>query len=141
MIRISIRRPVAVTMVYGSVALLGIANTMAMAVLERTREIGIMKALGSRNRDVRRVFLLEAAGIGVIGGAVGLGGGWLLGIALDTAAHQFVPQIPDDVILFRVPILLAAGALVFATVVSMLAGLVPALSASRLDPVRALRYE
>lgn len=123
------------------VALLGIANTMAMAVLERTREIGIMKAVGARNADIRRVYLMEAAGIGVIGGLIGLGGGVALGSLLNAAAHGMFQQIPEEVTLFRVPILLAAGALLFATLVSMIAGFLPALRASRLDPVRSLRYE
>ncbi len=123
------------------VSLLGIANTMAMAVLERTREIGILKAVGARISDVRRIYLMEAGAIGLIGGLLGLVGGLLLGTALDAAAHAFVSQIPPEVRLFRVPILLGAGALVFSTAVSMLAGLLPALRASRLDPVKALRYE
>ncbi len=122
------------------VALFGIANTMAMSVLERTREIGVMKALGARNRDVRRVFLIEAASIGVIGGFAGLGLGMLASVLLGWIARTAM-DIPADVTLFHVSPLLAAGAVLFALIVSVAAGMVPALRASRLDPVKALRYE
>ncbi len=122
------------------VSIFGIANTMAMAVLERTREIGIMKAIGARNGDVRVVFLLEAAAIGLIGGIVGLGAGAIGGVALDAVAHGLT-DVPDDVRLFHVSPLLAAGAVLFSIFVSALAGFVPAMRASRMDPVTALRYE
>jgi putative ABC transport system permease protein len=122
------------------VSLFGIANTMAMAVLERTREIGIMKALGARNRDVGRLFLAEAAGIGLLGGTVGLASGWLLGLVLGWAARRLF-DLPEGTALFHVSNLLAAGALVFSVVVSVLAGVLPARRAARLDPVAALRYE
>lgn len=122
------------------ISLFGIANTMAMAVLERTREIGIMKALGARGRDIRRLFLVEAAWIGVTGGLAGLGGGWLLGTALDQIAHK-VMQLPSKAALFHVTPWLAAGAVAFSVVVSVVAGLIPAIRASRMDPVASLRYE
>ncbi len=122
------------------VALFGIANTMAMSVLERTREIGIMKALGARNRDIRRLFLLEAAWIGWIGGVVGLSGGWLLGKLLNTIARG-VFELLSRTSLFHVSVWLAAGSLAFAVAVSVVAGVIPAVRASRKDPVVALRYE
>ncbi|MBI4565705.1 MAG: ABC transporter permease [Planctomycetes bacterium] len=122
------------------VALFGIANTMAMAVLERTREIGILKSLGARGSDIRRIFLLEAAGIGLGGGAVGLAGGALVGGLLNAIAHRLV-ELPADLKLFHVSIPLAVFALVFSTLISMAAGWVPAMRAARLDPVLALRYE
>lgn len=122
------------------VALFGIANTMAMSVLERTREIGIMKALGARPRDIRRLFLLEATAIGLMGGLVGLGLAALGGLAAGGLARRFL-ELPESVTLFHISAWLAAGSVIFSTFVSVVAGLVPAVRASRLDPVRALRYE
>ncbi len=122
------------------VALFGIANTMMMSVLERTREIGIMKALGARNRDIRRIFLLEAAAIGTIGGLAGLGVGTAASSALGWIVGQFV-NLPPSVHLFHVSSWLAAGAVLFAVAVSIMAGMIPAARAAGLDPVRALRYE
>jgi ABC-type antimicrobial peptide transport system permease subunit len=122
------------------VSIFGIANTMAMAVLERTREIGIMKAIGARNSDIRRVFLFEAIGIGLLGGIVGLAAGAAGGRRLDLIAHR-LSEIPAKIRLFHVSHWLAAGSLAFSVFVSMVAGFMPALRASRLDPVRAVRYE
>jgi macrolide transport system ATP-binding/permease protein len=125
------------------VACLGIANTMYTAVLERTREIGIMKALGARSADVRGMFLSEAGMIGVLGGAVGL----LLAAVVAVVGNLIVNKIaanqgiPLDLTVFRVTWWLIAGALALATVFSALSGFFPALRASRLDPVAALRYE
>jgi putative ABC transport system permease protein len=122
------------------VSLFGIANTMAMAVLERTREIGIMKALGARNRDIGRLFLAEAAGIGAVGGAIGLGFAWLAGLVLGWIARGAF-NLPEETSLFHVSNFLAAGSLLFSVAVSVLAGYLPARRAARMDPVAALRYE
>ena len=122
------------------VSLFGIANTMAMAVLERTREIGILKALGARGRDIRLVFLLEAAGIGAAGGLVGLMLGILAGVLMNAAAHWRF-DLPGGLRLFYVSIPLAVGAVGFSVLVSAIAGFFPARRAARLDPVGALRYE
>ena len=122
------------------VSLFGIANTMTMAVIERTREIGIMKALGARNRDVGRVFLAEAAVIGALGGVVGLVMGYLVGILFNSLARGIF-DFGDDVNLFHVSFWLAAGSVVFSMIVSILAGALPARRAARLEPIAALRYE
>ena len=122
------------------VSLFGIANTMAMAVLERTREIGVMKALGARDRDIGRLFLVEAAAIGALGGGTGLALAWLAGKALNLVAHA-VSELPDKVSLFHVTWWLAAGSVAFAVLVSVIAGALPARRASRMEPVAALRYE
>jgi len=122
------------------VSLFGIANTMAMAVLERTREIGIMKALGARNGDIGRLFLAEAAAIGLLGGGIGLAGGTLIGKLLNLAAHPIF-DLPPNVSLFHVSTWLAAGSVIFSVFVSVVAGWLPARRAARMEPVVAVRYE
>jgi macrolide transport system ATP-binding/permease protein len=125
------------------VACLGIANTMYTAVLERTREIGILKALGARSADVRGTFLSEAGVIGLIGGAVGLLIAGLVSVAGNIVVNNIAQAqgIPLDLSVFRVTWWLVVGALVLASAFSALSGFFPALRASRLDPVTALRYE
>jgi putative ABC transport system permease protein len=122
------------------VSLFGIANTMAMAVLERTREIGIMKALGARNRDIGRLFLAEAGAIGILGGLVGLAAGALIGGLLNLAAHPAF-DLPPNVRLFHVSLWLGVGSVVFSMFVSVVAGWLPARRAARMEPVAAVRYE
>jgi ABC-type lipoprotein export system ATPase subunit/ABC-type antimicrobial peptide transport system permease subunit len=125
------------------VACLGIANTMYTAVLERTREIGIMKALGARSTDVRGMFMAEAAMIGLIGGAVGLLIAGLVSVVGNIVVNNIAQAqgIPLDLSVFNVTWWLVVGALILASAFSALSGLFPALRASRLDPVAALRYE
>lgn len=122
------------------VSLFGIANTMAMAVLERTREIGVLKALGARDRDVGRLFLMEAAAIGALGGGTGLALAWLLGKLLNVIARAAF-EIPDRVSLFHVTWWLAAGSVGFAVLVAVIAGTLPARRAAKMEPVAALRFE
>jgi macrolide transport system ATP-binding/permease protein len=125
------------------VACLGIANTMYTAVLERTREIGIMKALGARSADVRGMFLSEAGMIGLIGGGVGLFVAALVAVVGNIIVNNIATGqgIPLDLSVFRLTWWLIAGALALATLFSALSGFFPAIRASRLDPVTALRYE
>ena len=125
------------------VACLGIANTMYTAVLERTREIGIMKALGARSADVRGMFMSEAAMIGLLGGAVGLLIAGLVSVIGNIVVNNIAQSqgIPLDLSVFRLTWWLVVGALILASAFSALSGLFPALRASRLDPVAALRYE
>lgn len=129
------------------VAAIGIANTMAMAILERTREIGLMKAIGATNRDVLSVFLGEAAGIGFLGGLGGVLMGWSAGqiinvVALAYFARQSVETgAPPPSSAVFTPLWLPLFALAFATIVGLLSGLYPALRAATLIPVTALKYE
>ena len=125
------------------VAALGVANTMMMAIYERTREIGVLKALGASPGEIRALFTTEAAMIGLIGGVFGVIFGTLLGRLVDWIAHRYL--INEGVTgvsqLSVVPPWLAIGALIFAALIGLLAGLYPAARAARLDPVQALRHE
>jgi putative ABC transport system permease protein len=129
------------------VAAIGIANTMAMSILERTREIGLMKAVGATNRNVLAIFLGEAAGIGFIGGLGGVLIGWLAGqginvLAIVYLANQASQQggAPPSIAVYT-PFWLPLFALVFSTFIGMLSGLYPALRAATMIPVLALKYE
>jgi hypothetical protein len=125
------------------VATLGVANTMMMAIYERTREIGVLKALGATSREVRRMFTADAVLLGIIGGFVGVIFGTLLGRLVDWAGHLYLES--EGVIgigqMSIVPPWLAIGALVFAGFIGVLGGLYPAARAARLDPVVALKHE
>jgi putative ABC transport system permease protein len=132
--------------IFGSLALavasLGIINTLVMAILERRREIGILKALGAADRDVKRLFFAEAGAMGLVGGILGIGMGWLIGRALTFGTNIYLArQNLPGVKISAVPWWLALGALAFAIAVSLAAGLYPASRAARLNPVDALRYE
>jgi putative ABC transport system permease protein len=129
------------------VAAIGIANTMAMAILERTREIGLMKAIGATNRDVLSVFLGEAAGIGFIGGVGGVLLGWSAGQVINVLAMAYLAGqasqtggLPPSVAVYT-PLWLPVFALIFATFIGLISGLYPALRAATLIPVNALKYE
>jgi len=129
------------------VAAIGIANTMAMSILERTREIGLMKAVGATNRDVLTIFLGEAAGIGFIGGVGGVLVGWLAGQALNVIAVVYLAQqaaaqggMPPSVAVYT-PLWLPVFVLLFSIFIGMVSGLYPALRAATMIPVLALKYE
>jgi putative ABC transport system permease protein len=125
-----------------AVASLGIINTMVMSILERTREIGIMKAIGGSDSDVRRIFLVEASAIGSLGGVTGILLGWLVGRIINFGANYYIVQQGGTAgNLFSLPIWLIAGALGFSLVVSLAAGVFPARRAARLDPIHALRHD
>ena len=123
-------------------ACLGIANTMYTAVLERTREIGVLKALGARSRDILLLFVAEAAVIGLAGGLVGAGAAVALASLGNSAVNRITQSISAagfDV--FRTDLPVVGAALLLAVVLSMVSGLLPATRAAREDPARALRYE
>jgi putative ABC transport system permease protein len=130
------------------VAAIGIANTMTMAILERTREIGLMKAIGATNRDILSIFLGESASIGLAGGALGTLMGWGLGKALNGvfagAMSGFFPVATDPNTpqnLVNTPPWLIAFAIVFSTMIGLLSGLYPSIRAAMMQPVVALKYE
>jgi putative ABC transport system permease protein len=132
--------------IFGSLALavafIGIVNTLVMAILERRREIGIMKAIGASDGDVKKLFFAEAGAMGILGGIIGVALGWTIGqvINLGTNIYLKSQSFPPEHF-WSVPWWLVAFALVFSFLVSLAAGLYPAGRAARLDPVQALRYE
>lgn len=132
--------------IFGSLALavasIGIVNTLVMAILERRREIGIMKAIGASDIDVKRLFFAEAGVMGVAGGAFGVALGWAIGRVINIGTNIYLKRqsFPPEEI-WATPWWLVGGAIAFAIVVSLLSGLYPAARAARLDPVEALRYE
>ncbi|MBI2445355.1 ABC transporter permease [Candidatus Micrarchaeota archaeon] len=117
----------AISLIVGGI---GVANTMFMSVLERTREIGTLKALGMRDNEITRLFLFEAAAIGLVGGLIGVALSFGLSAILSAAG---VPTlITFDLVLLG---------LFFSAGVGVVSGIVPARNAARLEPVEALRYE
>ena len=114
---------------------LSVINTMAMSIAERTREIGIKRAIGGSRARIVREFVTESALIGFIGGALGLALGAIVVTLVNEAGRS------SGTVLFELTSNTALSAVVYSTMLGALAGLVPALNAARLDPVSALRYE
>ena len=132
----------------GSIALavssLGIVNTMVMSILERTREIGIMKAIGGSDADVRGIFLVEASAIGLLGGAVGVVIAWTVGRVIMLGANFYVRSQQADapaVDVFSMPLWLILLGIGFSVLVSLIAGSFPARRAAKLNPIEALRHD
>jgi putative ABC transport system permease protein len=126
------------------VAALGITNTMLMSVLERTREIGVMKAVGARDSHIQLIFLLEGALIGLIGGGLGILCGWAASFPGDALARRIVEQQTGAKLeesLFVFPLWLTLGIPAFAILVTTLAAVYPARRAARVNPITALRHE
>jgi putative ABC transport system permease protein len=125
-----------------AVATLGIVNTLVMAILERRREIGVLKALGAADSDVQQLFFVEAGVMGFFGGIFGVLFGWLLGRAVTFGTNVYLArQNLNPIELSSVPWWLIVGGLIFGILVSLAAGLYPASRAAKLNPVDALRYE
>jgi putative ABC transport system permease protein len=132
----------AVGMIAIVVAALGIVNTMVMSILERFREIGVMKAVGASDGDIRRIFFFESGAIGFLGGGAGCVLGWATSLVINRVvnfylARQGVPSIHY----FAFPFWIFAGAVAFSVLVSLVSGIYPARRAARVDPVVALRHD
>ena len=124
------------------VASLGIVNTMVMSMLERYSEIGIMKAVGASDRDIKKIFFFETSVIGFLGGVFGLVLGWLVSGLINQVVNAFLAGEGIPFIqFFSFPWWLCVGAIVFAMIVSLVAGIYPAIRAARVDPVVALRHD
>ena len=123
------------------VGAIGIANTMFTSVLEKTREIGIMKAIGAKNKDILAIFLLNSGLIGLVGGlggiALGVFGSSLISSMASSSGEGMTRMFSNTAITGS----LLIGALLFSIIIGMIAGLIPAYRASKLKPVDALRYE
>jgi len=120
-------------LVVGSI---GIMNIMLVSVVERTREIGLRKALGAKRRDILTQFLTESAVLGICGGILGIGLGWLVvmvaSIFAANAGFPFSAMLPGDAVALAVGVSLFVG---------LVSGIHPAFRAARLDPIEALRHE
>jgi len=127
-----------------AVAALGIINTMVMAIYERTREIGVMRAVGAARKHILKLFLWEASLIGLIGGLIGMLVSWLFTSLLEYGLNKWLISqglVKTNLDIFSLAWWLFAFGIIFAIAVGFLAGLYPAIRASRLDPIRALRGE
>ena len=117
---------------------LGIANAMLAAVRERRREIGVLKAIGARDRDVRRIFLLEAATLGGVGGVLGTAAGWLTARALAAVVNGYLEKQGLAGVTLGVPTMILVGGVVGATVLALVAGTLPAQRAAQLPARQAM---
>jgi putative ABC transport system permease protein len=135
----------AVLSVFGLIALavasLGIVNTLIMAIYERTREIGLMKAVGASKGTIRLLFTVEAGSIGFWGGLVGLIVAWITGMVINFVAHLTFLSDYKGFDISAFPLWLVLAVLALSTGVALVAGLLPANRAANLDPIEALRYE
>lgn len=133
-----------IVVAFGTIAviasLFGIINTMYISILQRTREIGLMKALGMRRKDVGRLFRFEAAWIGFLGGLIGCVAAFLVGTALNPwITKKLSLGAGNSLLIFKLPQIL--GLMAILIIVAILAGLFPARKAAKLDPIEALRTE
>jgi putative ABC transport system permease protein len=111
---------------------IGVMNIMLVSVLERTREIGIRKALGAQERDIWIQFLIEAALLSFTGGLIGIGSGWGIAAAVGHFVEELTPLVTADAIILAVSVSVGIG---------LFFGFYPAFQASRLNPIDALRAE
>jgi putative ABC transport system permease protein len=135
----------AVLSVFGLIALavasLGISNTLIMAIYERTREIGVMKAVGASRGTIRLLFTVEAASIGFWGGVVGVAAAWICGQIINLVSRLTFLRDYKEFSISAFPFWLILAVIALSTAVALLAGLIPANRAAKLDPIEALGYE
>jgi putative ABC transport system permease protein len=124
-----------------AVASLSIVNTLIMSVYERTREIGVMKAVGASKGTIGILFTAEGAIIGLVGGAIGVAIAYLLGFTIERIAHATFLRDFQTIRVSVFPWWLIVGVIALTTVIATLAALYPARRAARLDPIESLRYE
>jgi len=125
----------AISLIVGGI---GIANTMYTSVLERTKEIGVMKAVGAKNSDITTIFLIESGLLGLIGGAIGV----ILGIAAGKLIEYIaVNQLATNLLTIATPAWLIVACLAFAFLAGAISGTLPAMRAAKIKPTEALRYE
>jgi len=117
---------------------IGIANTVYTSVLERTREIGVMKAIGAKNKDILYIFLIESGLIGLVGAIIGIAFG--IGV-VKTIEWIAVNQLATSLLRAAIPIPLILGLLAFGFLIGAISGIWPAWKATKVKPVEALRYE
>ncbi len=125
----------AISLVVGGI---GIANTMYTSVLERRKEIGVMKAIGAKNSDITSIFLIESGVLGLIGGLIGVILGILAGKIIEFIA---INQLGTNLLTIATPTWLIVTCLAFAFLAGAISGTLPAIQASKIKPTEALRYE
>lgn len=135
-----------ILLVFGSIAVvvacLGMFNTLTISLVEKTREVGIMKVLGTTRKDIRRIFIAEAMVIGLIGGMIGLVSNYLIASGLNIGVVMLAKNTGNTPVeIFYFPLWLVAISLLASTVVSYATGIAPAKRASKISALDALRYE
>lgn len=124
------------------VAAIGISNTLIMSITERTREIGVMKAIGGDDRTIMSIFFCEAGMLGFLGGLMGVIGGWGIDSIANMAVNHYIAGVGGKpVSFFYIPWFLWLGTILFAVSVSLVAAAYPAYRAARVDPIKALRHD
>ena len=124
-----------------SIATLGISNAMLAAIRERRREIGVLKAVGATDRDVRRVFLVEAGTLGLIGGIIGATVGYLTAQILAGVVNRYLSNQGLQTVDLGFPLALLALVITGATVLALAAGVLPAMRAARMPARQAIGDE
>lgn len=124
----------AISLIVGGI---GIMNTTYTSVLERTQEIGVLKAIGARNEDIAKIFLIESGMLGMVGGLIGIG----IGYGVAKIVEIVVTASGNTILQADMTFMLFFGTLAFSFFIGALSGLLPSIQASKLEPTEALRYE